>query len=324
MRYLITGGSGFVGTHLISQLLNEDNESQILNIDLVQSNIKDKRVQTIIADIRNLDLIKLVDAHEQIHVCIHLAALCKEPGFDWDEYFETNYAGTKNVLNLCSHLNIKKVLFTSTMMVYRAGEERRNERSLTSPDTAYGISKLLAEKELQKWAAGMSERYYCTLRPSVVFGKYEKGNFTRLYYALKGNRFAFVGRKSTVKSCVYVKDLCNALIFFMENKKPRTYNFAFIQDYSIGQIVLVFKEVFNLKSYTPVIPIQILLPVARIFKIFDSIGIKNPIHPRRIQKLYYSTNIDSNSIINDGFVFTNDLHSALLDWKHDCNDNKIF
>ncbi|MEO9805388.1 MAG: SDR family oxidoreductase [Reichenbachiella sp.] len=321
-NYLITGGGGFIGGHLITSLLNLVDTGSILILDIQPaSGFEDKRVKYQYWDIRQIAEFNLSEEYE---VCIHLAALCKEPGFSWEEYFETNYIGTKNVLDLCDRLQIKKVLFTSTMMVYKAGEERRDENSLTAPDTAYGISKLLAEKEIQCWAENDNLKSYGILRPSVVFGENERGNFTRLYYGIKSNRFGYVGRKTTVKSCVYVKDVCQCLIYLSKLELREIYNFAFIVDYQIGQIVKQFKGVFQLKAMIPTLPLWLLMPVSRFFLMLNQLGMKNSIHPRRIQKLYFSTNIDSQKIIDMGFNFSFDLESALKDWKNDCNNKDLY
>jgi len=320
---LITGGSGFIGQHLIGSLLNLKNIDHILILDIKEPPHAEHYKMTYrYWDIRENEFVPLLD--RQYDTCFHLAALCKEPGFEWDEYFQTNYVGTQNVISLCEKGGVKNFIFTSTMMVYKASEERRNEKSLTSPDTAYGMSKLLAEKEIQRWALHDEEKSYCTLRTSVVFGMNEKGNFTRLYYALKKNHFAFVGRKSTVKSCIYVKDLCSALLYFMDKKNKETYNFAFTKGYSIGEIVNTFANVFMFKSFTPVIPFHVLLSMSKIFQFLNTIGVRNSIHPRRIQKLYYSTNIDSSNIVAAGFFFNYNLESALKDWKKDCNNQDLY
>jgi len=324
VRFLITGGSGFIGSHLINLLLQEDQSAEIINIDLKPAKEEHARLVTNIVDINNQTALNALHL-EDIDTCVHLAALCKEPGFEWDQYFETNHVGTINMLDLCRKLNINKLLFTSTMMVYKADEERRHEYSITSPDTAYGTSKLLAEKEIEKWSSEDTKRSYHTIRPSVVFGKFENGNFTRLYYALKKNRFAFVGRKGTVKSCVYVKDVCGALSFLAnKGKANQTYNFAFIKDYQIGEIVATFKEVFEIKGFYPVLPYRLLLMAAGFFQFLNGIGLKNAIHPRRIQKLYFSTNIDSSKIINEKYEFQYDLKEALIDWQKSTTPKELY
>jgi succinate dehydrogenase/fumarate reductase flavoprotein subunit len=77
------------------------------------------------------------------------------------------------------------------MMVFRAGEARNHEESLTAPDTGYGMSKLLAQWVLTAWQKAAPERRLRMVKLGVVFGRWENGNYTRLYYALKKRRFAY-------------------------------------------------------------------------------------------------------------------------------------
>jgi GlcNAc-P-P-Und epimerase len=145
---LITGGSGFIGSHLINYLLLESRYQRIYVLDLIPPAIADEKIVYKKCGIRNpIDL----NLGEDNLVCYHLAALCKEPGYDWEDYFYTNHVGTLNLIEFCEHVSISNIIFTSTMMVFRAGEERISENSITAPDTGYGISKLLAENALMCW-----------------------------------------------------------------------------------------------------------------------------------------------------------------------------
>ena len=315
MKILITGGSGFVGQHLLAHLFEKYADLSVVNLDLVPSKYERQNLSTIILDLRDREqLVNLEEVH--FDYCIHLAALCKEPGFEWEEYFQTNDRGTKNLLEYLEKCKVNKIAFTSTMMVYKAGEHQKKETDLSCPDTAYGISKLLAEREIEKWANKSNDRNYFTVRPSVIFGENENANFTRLYDALKNKRFAYVGRKTTVKSCVYVKEVCNALEYSYQNNIFGTFNFAFEGDSEIGTIVDSFKKVFGFRRlWVPVIPYKLLKWVAKGFQVLNSLGLKNGIHPRRIEKLYFSTNISPQKMIKTGYKFQYNLISALEDWK---------
>lgn len=320
MKVLITGGSGFIGTHLILDLLKSGIFESIKNLDIVDAKIKDTKLETDIVDIRDSKLNNKVNGI--FDICIHLAALCKEPGFKWEEYFETNHVGTVNTISLCEKLGIEKIIFTSTMMVYQAGEVQRTENSITTPDTAYGISKLLAEKELQIWKARGINRELKIIRPAVVFGENENANFTRLYKSLKRGLFPFIGKDSTVKSNIYVHEL-NAFIQFLLTQHTPTdvFNFGFPETYTMRQITDAFNSVFGFKPFRPTLPLGLMLIMARLFQLLNALGFKNPIHPRRIEKLYYSTNILPKAALDSNYQFKYDLKSALEDWKQSVDPN---
>lgn len=320
MKILITGGSGFIGQHLISVLL-ESSKNQILNIDLNPSNIVDPKLKSVELDICSSNLCEVIPK-ERFDVCIHLAAKCKEPGYTWEEYFFTNHIGSINTLALCEFLEIKKILFTSTMMVYQAGEFMRTEQSITAPDTAYGISKLLAEKEFLAWRTINLNHSLKIIRPAVVFGKNENANFTILYKTLKMGFFPFIGKDTTIKSSIYVHELTEFISFLLNNPtRENVFNFAFPDSYTIRKITDVFMEVFDLKVIRPTLSFGLMLSVARFCQILNSIGFKNSIHPRRIEKLYYSTNILPKSALDCGYRFIYDLRSALVHWKNSEDSN---
>ena len=84
-------------------------------------------------------------------VIFNFAAVHRTPGHEDHEYFETNICGAKNVVAFAEKWNIKKIVFTSSIAPYGAAEELKKETTLPTPNTAYGISKLVAEKIHEKW-----------------------------------------------------------------------------------------------------------------------------------------------------------------------------
>ncbi|MEQ9402640.1 MAG: NAD(P)-dependent oxidoreductase [Cyclobacteriaceae bacterium] len=321
MKYLITGGSGFIGTHLIRHLLQKGDVS-ILNLDIDECEISDTRLQSIQVDIKDINALYSIKPSTKFDICIHLAALCKEPGYEWEDYFRTNHLGTNNIIRLCAKLNVEKFFFTSTMMVYQAGEVKRTEDSITAPDTAYGISKLLAEKELIAWKKEDDKRKAVIIRPAVVFGEGENANFTRLYKSLKKGFFPFVGKSSTIKSSIYVKELINFIDFLIEKDLTiDIYNMGFPENQSIRRIVSTFKQVFNFKSINPILPYGLLILGSYFFEFLNTLGLKNSIHHRRIQKLYFSTDIYPSNALKEGYTFRFDFESSLLDWKDSKDSN---
>ena len=152
-------------------------------------------------------------------VIFNFAAVHRTPGHEDHEYFETNIRGAENVVAFAEKWNIKKIVFTSSIAPYGAAEELKKETTLPTPNTAYGISKLVAEKIHEKWQNDDATHHQLTIvRPGVVFGKGENGNFTRLYWAIRGHKFAYPGRKDTIKACIYVKELVRFLLWKTEVK----------------------------------------------------------------------------------------------------------
>ena len=113
------------------------------------------------------------------------------------------------------------------------------------PNTPYGISKLVAEKIHQTWQAGQ----LTIVRPGVVFGRGENGNFTRLYWGIRGHKFMYPGRKDTIKACIYVKELVRFMLYRLEHHDSgvELYNCCYEPAYTIEHIVESMKRVTNMK-----------------------------------------------------------------------------
>jgi nucleoside-diphosphate-sugar epimerase len=129
-------------------------------------------------------------------VIFNFAAVHRTPGHPDYAYFETNVLGAENVTAFAEKYGIKKIVFTSSIAPYGAAEELKEETTVPTPNTPYGISKLVAEKIHMIWQArNQAERQLTIVRPGVVFGKGENGNFTRLYWGICGGKFIYPGRK---------------------------------------------------------------------------------------------------------------------------------
>jgi Nucleoside-diphosphate-sugar epimerases len=318
---IITGGSGFIGTHLIRLLLSLPSIERITVIDLVPPQVQDSRISFIPVDLRKPVDVKLDSSPD---ICFHLAALCKEPKYGWDDYFLTNHIGTKHLCDFAEREGVRTILFTSTMMVYRAGEHRYCETDATAPDTAYGISKLLAESVLEKWAAANCGKLLI-VRPGVVFGRGEQGNFTRLWRAIQNHRFAYVGRSDTVKANIYVKDLSRFLIFLASSNEAGSgvFNAAMLEPVTIREICETICRVRGIHRIVPTIPFRLALLAGYMGEIANAVGIETGLHHRRIEKLFYSTDISADAMVQSGFTLNYNLASALVDWWSDCSRGEI-
>ena len=233
MNYIITGGTGFIGTHLTNLLKERYPNAQVYNLDIVKPGtpnpvVKDYKPalrdgQKLQSTFIEYDIRKPIEnlpfTPTEDDVIFNFAAVHRTPGHEDHEYFETNIRGAENVVAFAEKWNIKKIVFTSSIAPYGAAEELKKETTLPTPNTAYGISKLVAEKIHEKWQNGdAAHRQLTIVRPGVVFGKGENGNFTRLYWAIRGHKFAYPGRKDTIKACIYVKELVRFLLWKTEVK----------------------------------------------------------------------------------------------------------
>lgn len=247
----------------------------------------------------------------------NFAAVHRTPGHPDIAYFETNILGAENVCAFAERYGIKRIVFTSSIAPYGAAEELKSEDTLPTPNTPYGISKLVAEKIHIAWQVkDSSHRKLLIVRPGVVFGKGENGNFTRLYWGIRKGKFIYPGRKDTVKACIYVKELVRFLCWYLDNSKEgvELYNCTFEPAFTIEQIVKTMKGVTGIKRHVPLIPSWMLMPVAAVL---GALGAPMGICPARVRKLMISTNISGKKLAGSGYKFHYTLEEAIGDWFED-------
>ena len=319
MNYFITGGSGFIGTHLTNLLKERFPHCHMYNLDIVE-NSQEGKVTYIYCDVRKPIHLEEVTVTED-DVIFNFAAVHRTPGHSDHEYFETNILGAENVTAFAEKYGIRRIVFTSSIAPYGAAENLKEEITVPTPNTPYGISKLVAEKIHTIWQAkNSSERQLTIVRPGVVFGKGENGNFTRLYWGLRGRKFMYPGRKDTVKACIYVKELVCFMLYRLEHHEQgvELYNCTFEPAYTIEQIVATMNKVTGLNRTAPLIPAWILMPAAAVI---GCLGAPMGICPARVRKLMVSTNICGKKLADSGYHFHYTFEEAIADWFKD-NDNQ--
>ncbi len=217
-------------------------------------------------------------------VIFNFAAVHRTPGHPDPAYFETNIRGAENVCAFAERHGIRKIVFTSSIAPYGAAEELKEETTLPMPNTPYGISKLVAEKIHQTWQAGGEGRQLTIVRPGVVFGRGENGNFTRLYWGIRGHKFMYPGRKDTIKACIYVKELVRFMLYRLEHHDSgvELYNCCYEPAYTIEHIVESMKRVTNMKVKVPFMPGWLIMTAAGIA---GALGSPMGICPARSEKV---------------------------------------
>lgn len=308
-KYIIFGANGFIGTHLSSYLRAFDSHAKVFTTDICGS------------------VSAMVDVRQPIHlsaefnhaaILFNLAAIHKTPGHPDKDYFHTNILGAENVCDFARRHQIRTIVFTSSIAPYGAAEELKSEDSIPMPNTPYGISKLVAEKIHLAWMNEHPDNRLVIVRPGIVFGHHEGGNFTRLYKALKKGMFAYAGRKDTVKAAIYVKDLVRLFVEMANNQHQRyqLYNCCYEPSYTIEQIVHAVKAVTGIRKAVPKIPARALTAGAKALGAFNSLGLG--IHPDRVRKLMVSTNISGAKLSKD-YQLQYNLEQAIQDWWNDCD-----
>ena len=319
---LVTGGSGFVGTHLLDSLLKDAAVQRIVVLDRNPPLVHDPRIVHIAADISHP---LSIAAPEGIGTCFHLAALAREPGFEWHDYFRANYLGTRNLVDWLGRCGIDNLVYVSTAMAFKAGDQRHAESDLPDANTAYGISKLLGEEVSRAWKAGGVTRRLRIVRPGVIFGRGGGGNFARLYSGLRRHLFFFIGRDSTVKSAIYVKDMARLLRFLADDTAPHeVYHGVYPEPTTIRRVCDAFCEAYGWRRTVLTVPYGLAYFAALGFMGLNAVGLRNPIHYRLIQKLHDSTDLSAQRLAEAGFQLEWPLVEAIRDWSRDCGGGRLY
>ncbi len=330
MNYIITGGTGFIGTHLTNLIYELHPDAKVWNLDIVKPGtpnpvVKDykpavKEGESLQSSFVECDVRKAIGklpfTPTGEDVIFNFAAVHRTPGHEDKEYFETNIRGAEHVCDFAEKYGIKNIVFTSSIAPYGAAEDLKEETTLPTPNTAYGISKLVAEKIHIAWQKGGEGRKLTIVRPGVVFGRGENGNFTRLYWGIRKHTFAYPGRKDTIKACVYVKELVRFILWNVEERQTpfELYNCTFEPAYTIEEIVTTMKKVTGLTQAVPYIPNAVIMPAAVGAKLMGS---PMGICPARVKKLQISTNICGKKMKESGYQFKWTFEEAIKDWYQD-------
>lgn len=314
---LITGSSGFIGTHLTRRLTSE-------GIRVICVDIKEPRERLEGVDYRKMDVRELssFETDRDIDRVYNFAAIHTTPGHKTHEYYETNIAGALEVTQLAERLGIEEIVFTSSISVYGPGEEMKIETSSLKPVSSYGYSKMLAERVHRHWFERGSNRKLTVARPAVVFGAGERGNFTRMAGLLKKGFFIYPGRKDTIKAFIYVQDLLDAIEFARNNADPHiTFNVAYPGRYTIEQLVSTLIACHFPKAKAFLLPRAFVTVGAKALGAANVLNIG--IHPDRVTKLVQSTDIFPEWLHQNAFPFPTDLTQIMRRWAEETSGTFI-
>jgi len=243
MRILITGGFGFIGSFLVSRLL-ENERNELVVLDNLSNNKVNyiKGAKFVKGDVRNSDDVKkAIDELGGCDTIFHLAAQqdvqfsIENPMLDHD----INVLGTKNIVDVCKE-NKAKIIFTSSAAVYGNVPEDRlpiKEEEEKNPLSPYGKNKLKAE-ELCK------EAKYFIVRLFNVYGPTSNSVINKFCdWILRGEPLILNNPGNHTRDYVYVSDVVDALILGM--KKDGIYNVGSGIETSLTEIIEIISRLTN-------------------------------------------------------------------------------
>lgn len=319
---VIFGGTGFIGGYFARELLEQKIADRIFLADIAPMRpdfpfLNDGRITFVRVDVREKIDSKALPPHADL--VVNLAAVHREPGHKPVEYFETNLLGAENVCAWAEQAGCERMIFTSSIAPYGPSEEAKSETSIPVPVTAYGASKLAAEKIHIAWqSVAASRRNLVIVRPGVVFGPGEGGNVTRLVKSLLRGYFIYMGNRQTRKAGGYVKELVLTMLWATQSQQAGVllYNFSQYPIPTMREYVETVQRVAEIRRRVFRAPYSLLYPMSWVI---DSsarlLGLNQPVNPTRLRKLVRSNNIVPAVLQREKYQNRFDLEGALRDWK---------
>lgn len=297
MDILITGGSGFIGTRLIDDLLKENHN--VLIFDKVQS-VKYPHF-TSVGDVR--DKKALTKACKGMDVIFNLAAEHADDVAPKSLYADVNINGANNVVFAAKANNVRNIIFTSTVAIYGLNRGTPDESVAAQPFNEYGRTKFEAEKIFLNWVNESEKNSLTMLRPAVVFGEHNRGNVYNLINQITSGRFLMIGDGKNRKSMGYVGNIAAFLANQIGSKNGTyIYNFTDKPDLSSREIVDIITEELKFTKRIPSVPYNLGMLGGYVFDLISKItNRKLPVSSIRIKKFAAETTINTDKLRASGF-----------------------
>jgi nucleoside-diphosphate-sugar epimerase len=264
MKIAVTGGSGFIGNHLVKKLVSEGHNVKVLvrktsNAEL----LKRLPVKLVAGDI--VDRKSVESLVNDVEIVYHLAAqvyLGSE-----DDFWNVNLRGTRNILEACLKWNINRFVHVSSIGVMGSIKNPPCDESYPfNPVTPYDRSKCEAEK--------FALRYHVEhgipvtiVRPTVVYGP---GNmyFLRLYQLLQKGHFWFIGSMNNLMHPCYIENLLQGIALASENPKAvgEIYIIGDEKPVSWTEYVETIAEVINVDPPTRHVSVSLMKVIAFFYE----------------------------------------------------------
>ena len=270
MKILVTGGAGFIGSHIINHLLNEtdyevicvDNFDDYYDVNIKEGNIapflENPRFKLYRLDICDSDGMNKIFIQEKPDKIIHLAGLAgvreslKKP----DLYEKVNVDATKNLLELSKKHDIKNFVFASTSSVY--GNQKKvpfSEDDSVEPISPYGQTKLDVEKIARSYNMPITcLRFFTVYGPS---GRPDMApyKFTDLIY--RGQPIPKFGDGTSERDYTYIDDIVQGVISALEKDLPfEIINIGNNQTISLNDFIQLIEKLLGKKALIDQLPMQ--------------------------------------------------------------------
>jgi len=251
MKSIVTGGAGFIGSHLADFLIESDYEVVVVDnlsigrLENISHLLEHSKFTFLQADITDFDAIEIV--FKDADWVFHLAALADiVPSIENpNQYYQSNVNGTFNVLEACRKYHVKKIIYSASSSCYGIPDEYpTKETAEIRPQYPYALTKNLGEQLVMHWSQ-LYSLPAVSLRFFNVYGTRARTSGTYgavfgvfLAQKLAKRPFTVVGDGCQTRDFTYVSDIVNAIVVAAEsNLSGEIINIGSNNTYSINQLV---------------------------------------------------------------------------------------
>jgi UDP-glucose 4-epimerase len=209
MKIFLTGGTGFIGSHILPALLQEGHEV-ICSVRSASSVTFLKSIDRSLTVVDIQDEGPLLNALDYCEIVIHLAGQMGKYGLKYDTFYNTNCTFTEKLLLLSDKCNVNQFIFCSTPGVYGFGKRLCSENTPYAPRNDYEKTKVIAEQIIKDFCENSFIKY-TILRPDFVYGPGDVRR-AKLYKSIKEKRFILTTSGKSYLHPTHIDDIKQTFI----------------------------------------------------------------------------------------------------------------
>ncbi|HEY3297880.1 MAG TPA: NAD-dependent epimerase/dehydratase family protein [Armatimonadota bacterium] len=282
-RVLVTGATGFVGSHLAERLLNEGFDVRIIvRPDSDVSRLESAGAEVVPGDLTNPA--SIWRAVKGVDTVYHIAALFRKARLPDSDYWAVNHEGAINLLRTSFEAGVSRYVHCSTVGVLgHISDPPANEDSPYHPGDIYQITKCQAEKEVLEF---QKETGYpiTVIRPAGIYGPGDT-RWLKLFKGVAKRRFPMVGTGDTYIHFVYIDDLVDAFRLAADSPAAvgKVYIIAGERYVTLNELVSTIADTLDVRPlalHIPVMPVHMLSAVCE--DVCRALHVEPPLYRRRV------------------------------------------